>query len=122
MLLIIVYIGDKIFGVESHSDRHYAIIFNAFVWCQLFNEVNCRKVNDGRRAAILCVRVRVRVRVRLCACVLVCFCVYLCVFLCAWRTQLPHASASACLFVQKLVRVRDFCVYGASSGVPCNIL
>jgi len=46
VLLTIVYVGDKIFSVERLTDHHFAIIFNAFVWCQLFNEVNCRKVND----------------------------------------------------------------------------
>ncbi len=35
-------IEDESFG---HSSVHYTIIFNTFVWMQLFNEVNCRKLN-----------------------------------------------------------------------------
>jgi Ca2+ transporting ATPase len=29
---------------EGENSEHYTIIFNAFVWMQLFNEVNCRKL------------------------------------------------------------------------------
>ena len=29
------------------ADRHInALVFNAFIWCQLFNEVNARRVDD----------------------------------------------------------------------------
>lgn len=31
---------------EYGSSRHFTIVFNAFVWMQLFNEINCRKIND----------------------------------------------------------------------------
>lgn len=30
---------------QGKNSVHYTIIFNAFVWMQLFNEVNCRKLN-----------------------------------------------------------------------------
>jgi len=39
--------GHEVLEEESGEDdnsEHYTIIFNAFVWMQLFNEVNCRKV------------------------------------------------------------------------------
>ena len=29
------------------ADRHInALVFNAFIWCQLFNEINARRVDD----------------------------------------------------------------------------
>eukprot|EP01096_Ripella_sp_DP13-Kostka_P006752 TRINITY_DN243_c1_g1_i4.p1 TRINITY_DN243_c1_g1~~TRINITY_DN243_c1_g1_i4.p1 ORF type:complete len:1139 (+),score=611.29 TRINITY_DN243_c1_g1_i4:107-3418(+) len=45
VLLVLLYLGPTLFGVESNSDRHFTIIFNAFVWCQIFNEINARKIN-----------------------------------------------------------------------------
>lgn len=62
LLCIILYAPQAIFNDdaahgggfttedEDHgtvpSDRHYTLIFNAFVFLQFFNEINCRKVND----------------------------------------------------------------------------
>jgi len=42
--LTVLYFGDIIFGVEIHSILHRTLIFNIFVMCQLFNEINCRKL------------------------------------------------------------------------------
>jgi calcium-translocating P-type ATPase len=46
ILLILLYVGYKPFGIHPLTDHHFAIIFNAFVLCQVFNEINCRTVND----------------------------------------------------------------------------
>ena len=32
------------YGVPDNKRIHYTIIFNTFVWMQLFNEINCRMV------------------------------------------------------------------------------
>jgi magnesium-transporting ATPase (P-type) len=31
---------------------HYTMLFNTFVFCQIFNEINCRKVGNGRCNAL----------------------------------------------------------------------
>ncbi|RLN95016.1 hypothetical protein BBJ28_00021312 [Nothophytophthora sp. Chile5] len=58
LLLAIVFSGEKWFSVgsgrvndmeEDHQDdatTHMTIVFNTFVWAQLFNELNCRKIHD----------------------------------------------------------------------------
>ncbi|KAH3766666.1 calcium-translocating P-type ATPase [Pelomyxa schiedti] len=43
--LVILYYGHVIFGIEKESIEHLTIVFNIFVLCQLFNEVNSRKLN-----------------------------------------------------------------------------
>jgi calcium-translocating P-type ATPase len=45
VLLVILYV-PAIFKVEHLSDAHYGVIFNVFVWMQIFNEINSRKIND----------------------------------------------------------------------------
>merc|ERR1711974_173888 len=40
VLLVILYAGAKIFEVNERSTLHYTIVFNTFVWCQIFNEFN----------------------------------------------------------------------------------
>ena len=51
ILLIILYDGkhwlDNRFypGGVYNEEKHYTLIFNTFVWCQFFNEINSRKVN-----------------------------------------------------------------------------
>ena len=52
VVMILLFAGPDLLNVEEGhrvEDRdensvHYTIIFNAFVWMQLFNEVNCRKL------------------------------------------------------------------------------
>ncbi|RLN47564.1 hypothetical protein BBJ28_00020652 [Nothophytophthora sp. Chile5] len=58
VLLMLTFVGEKILGVDSgryndlpYADRHkpnqhMTVVFNSFVWMQLFNELNCRKIHD----------------------------------------------------------------------------
>jgi Ca2+ transporting ATPase len=51
-VMVLLFEGPRILEInEGHIDEkdgvnsvHYTLIFNAFVWMQLFNEVNCRKL------------------------------------------------------------------------------
>ncbi|KAL4146194.1 hypothetical protein PRNP1_012064 [Phytophthora ramorum] len=54
MLLLLTFLGDKWFNVpsgrasvsdddDSDSTQHLTIVFNTFVWLQLFNQLNCRQ-------------------------------------------------------------------------------
>ena len=36
--------GHEVEQEDDENSKHYTIIFNAFVWMQLFNEINCRKL------------------------------------------------------------------------------
>ncbi|KAJ6231027.1 cation transporting atpase [Anaeramoeba flamelloides] len=53
VLLVILYAGSKIWGydidIEDEKIHLYTILFNAFVMCQVFNEINCRKIDDDNR-------------------------------------------------------------------------
>ena len=31
---------------EYGASRHFTVVFNVFVWMQLFNQINCRQIND----------------------------------------------------------------------------
>eukprot|EP01101_Sappina_pedata_P004273 TRINITY_DN1782_c1_g1_i2.p1 TRINITY_DN1782_c1_g1~~TRINITY_DN1782_c1_g1_i2.p1 ORF type:complete len:959 (+),score=539.43 TRINITY_DN1782_c1_g1_i2:44-2920(+) len=42
--LILLFGGSALFGLEQDSVLHRTLIFNVFVVCQLFNELNCRKL------------------------------------------------------------------------------
>lgn len=46
--LILLFAGNQIFHVVKDSTIHYTIVFNAFVWMQLFNEVNSRKLTNEK--------------------------------------------------------------------------
>ncbi|KUF90994.1 Pectinesterase [Phytophthora nicotianae] len=58
LLLVIVFTGEKWFDIpsgritdlpeeiEDDPTQHMTIVFNTFVWAQLFNELNCRKIHD----------------------------------------------------------------------------
>ncbi|ETM54210.1 calcium-translocating P-type ATPase, PMCA-type [Phytophthora nicotianae] len=58
ILLMLTFVGEKMLDVpsgryqdldESHKNeptQHMTVIFNTFVWMQLFNELNCRKIHD----------------------------------------------------------------------------
>ena len=53
VVMTLLFYGRKMFdlpvrGHEEENSVHYTIIFNTFVWMQLFNEVNCRKLNGER--------------------------------------------------------------------------
>jgi len=53
VLILILFNGDEIFGVPSginnkvwtfENGKHFTIFFNIFVFMQVFNEINCRKL------------------------------------------------------------------------------
>mmetsp|Transcript_11339 Transcript_11339/g.32663 ORF Transcript_11339/g.32663 Transcript_11339/m.32663 type:complete len:1185 (-) Transcript_11339:552-4106(-) len=52
VVMTLLFAGPKMFDLEpghvvedrKENSVHYTLIFNAFVWMQLFNEVNCRKL------------------------------------------------------------------------------
>ena len=46
LLIYLLREGPEIFGCESGSTHHFTIIFNAFVFCQVFNEFNAREIGD----------------------------------------------------------------------------
>ncbi|KAG7393121.1 hypothetical protein PHYPSEUDO_012457 [Phytophthora pseudosyringae] len=58
ILLLFTFAGEKILDVPSgryedlaedvkhEPTQHMTVIFNTFVWMQLFNELNCRKIHD----------------------------------------------------------------------------
>ncbi|KAK1931963.1 Plasma membrane calcium-transporting ATPase 3 [Phytophthora citrophthora] len=58
LMLALVFTGEKWFDIPSgrvvdldedvknDPTVHMTIVFNAFVWAQLFNELNCRKIHD----------------------------------------------------------------------------
>jgi Ca2+ transporting ATPase len=60
VLFILLYAGDKflpltdgLLTVEQKEasvepSQHYTIIFNTFVWLQIFNEFNARKIDRGK--------------------------------------------------------------------------
>jgi Ca2+ transporting ATPase len=53
VIMLLLFLGPSWFNIppgheveaQKKNSVHYTIIFNAFVWMQLFNEVNCRKLN-----------------------------------------------------------------------------
>uniref|UniRef100_A0A7S2UP11 P-type Ca(2+) transporter n=1 Tax=Attheya septentrionalis TaxID=420275 RepID=A0A7S2UP11_9STRA len=58
VIMVLLFHGPEMFGltpghiVEKEEDKnsvHYTIIFNVFVWMQLFNEVNCRNLKGEFR-------------------------------------------------------------------------
>jgi Ca2+-transporting ATPase len=51
VLLGMVYFGPTLFNIPAGKSvdgpsAHYTMIFNTFVFIQIFNEINCRKIND----------------------------------------------------------------------------
>lgn len=57
ILTIILFLGPQLFGIQSsfnmgkiwdeEKGRHYTIFFQSFVFLQLFNEINCRKLKKS---------------------------------------------------------------------------
>ncbi|KAL0218951.1 hypothetical protein P9112_004604 [Eukaryota sp. TZLM1-RC] len=47
VLLILLYYGHLFLNVEDESLYHYTFIFTTFVFCQVFNELNCRKISKS---------------------------------------------------------------------------
>ena len=55
VMLVILFYGDTLFQLDKASyeekdkpTEHGTILFNAFVWMQIFNEINSRKVHGER--------------------------------------------------------------------------
>mmetsp|Transcript_4183 Transcript_4183/g.8680 ORF Transcript_4183/g.8680 Transcript_4183/m.8680 type:complete len:1096 (+) Transcript_4183:199-3486(+) len=46
LLVFLLNQGPRMFGCEDGSTRHFTILFNAFVFCQVFNEFNAREIGD----------------------------------------------------------------------------
>lgn len=46
LLVFLLNKGPEIYDCEDGSTRHFTIIFNAFVFCQVFNEFNAREIGD----------------------------------------------------------------------------
>jgi len=44
ILFILLFAGERMLDFESQSTQHYTTIFNTFVFMQIFNEINARKV------------------------------------------------------------------------------
>eukprot|EP01134_Creolimax_fragrantissima_P006167 CFRG6167T1 len=49
----VLFAGPDVFGLQKGSDydghpnEHYTMVFNVFVWCQLFNEINARRLHGS---------------------------------------------------------------------------
>uniref|UniRef100_A0A7S2DNG1 Cation-transporting P-type ATPase C-terminal domain-containing protein n=2 Tax=Octactis speculum TaxID=3111310 RepID=A0A7S2DNG1_9STRA len=47
LLVSMLKLGDKMFpGIELNSTVHYTLLFNVFVFCQVFNELNARSITN----------------------------------------------------------------------------
>lgn len=46
LLIFLLQKGPEVFGCEDGSTHHFTILFNAFVFCQVFNEFNAREIGD----------------------------------------------------------------------------
>lgn len=42
LLAYLLLHGHTAFGVAPNSPQHFTIVFNTFVFCQIFNEINAR--------------------------------------------------------------------------------
>ncbi|CAB1113139.1 unnamed protein product [Ectocarpus sp. CCAP 1310/34] len=47
LLTWLLLAGAEFFGVPDGSPKHFTIVFNAFVFCQIFNEFNARSITNG---------------------------------------------------------------------------
>jgi len=53
VLLVLIFAGESLFDIDGsmHNDRKeylLTVVFNTFVWFQIFNEVNARRVNNEK--------------------------------------------------------------------------
>jgi hypothetical protein len=46
LLAYLLLLAFRDFGCEAGSARHYTVLFNTFVFCQIFNEFNARSIGD----------------------------------------------------------------------------
>ena len=49
LLLFMLFEGPEFFSCVDGSTHHFTLLFNAFVFCQLFNEFNAREIGDDFR-------------------------------------------------------------------------
>ena len=45
-LLLLLYAWPTLLGPAAGEARALSLLFNAFIWCQIFNEINCRRIQD----------------------------------------------------------------------------
>eukprot|EP01087_Luapelamoeba_hula_P023943 TRINITY_DN893_c0_g2_i2.p1 TRINITY_DN893_c0_g2~~TRINITY_DN893_c0_g2_i2.p1 ORF type:complete len:231 (-),score=48.27 TRINITY_DN893_c0_g2_i2:115-807(-) len=45
VLMVFIFLGADWLDLEDKGRVHYTMVFNTFVWMQIFNEFNARKVN-----------------------------------------------------------------------------
>ena len=53
VLLVLIFAGESLFNIDGslHNERKeylLTVVFNTFVWFQIFNEVNARRVNNEK--------------------------------------------------------------------------
>lgn len=56
VIMVLLFKGHELMGVENGArqpltappSQHFTVIFNAFVWMQVFNEINARKIHGER--------------------------------------------------------------------------
>jgi len=48
VLFGLLYYGHLLIETELASRTHYTFLFNAFVFCQIFNEINSRRIHQGQ--------------------------------------------------------------------------
>lgn len=56
MIFVLLFKGADILGIpdgrsqpmNAEPTQHFTIIFNTFVWMQIFNEINARKIHGER--------------------------------------------------------------------------
>jgi len=46
LLIFLLIHGPAVFDCDDGSSHHFTILFNAFVFCQIFNEFNAREIGD----------------------------------------------------------------------------
>jgi len=46
LLVFLLNKGPQMYNCEDGSSHHFTIVFNAFVFCQVFNEFNAREIGD----------------------------------------------------------------------------
>ena len=46
LVMVLSTKGAEWFNVEMKSAQHNSIVFNAFIFCQIFNEYNARNLGD----------------------------------------------------------------------------
>jgi magnesium-transporting ATPase (P-type) len=57
VFFVLLYKGHDLFDIEELEATHRTILFNTFVFMQLFNEFNCRSIRQvGSSRALLTIK------------------------------------------------------------------